>query len=530
MDTSMGFDGKTRDQLFESLGSSADGLTSDEAARRRKKHGPNQLVFHREKSPLIMLLEEFKGMFPMLLLVSAILCFFANMLSPGEGYNFIGLALLGVVILNAGVSFIQRYKVEQLMQSFQDYIPKQVALMRDGERKVLDAKEIVPGDILLVQEGDRISADGIILSSTELMVDESILTGESEPLEKVEFGTEGEQSCEAFSGATVMKGAATILVVRTAKKTKIGSISDLSQTVERDLTPMQKELKIFVQKITYLALALGLVFFLVGFLIGNTFWTNLIFAIGIIVANVPEGLLPTVTLALTQASARMGKRHAVVKNILSVETLGSTTVICTDKTGTLTQNKLHVAGAYLDFTEYSSDKTEELKKRRVRSPSPRSWPCAMTWSARRTKRASNRSRVIPTEVALAEFAEQMSGYDSVRSGFEAVGGQPFSSETKYMYSTYKTAGRHILPDGKGRRGSPDREMFPGPHRSGCTGTDRGREAEDTGGLKGVRRRRTPGAGPRLSGRAGPGCRGHGSRIHRPCGHDGHAAAGGAQGG
>ena len=116
-----GFDGKTKDQLFEFLGSTEGGLTSDDAARRRKKHGPNQLVFHRAKSPLIMLLEEFKGMFPMLLLVSAILCFFADRLSPGEGYNFIGLALLGVVILNAGVSFVQRYKVEQLMQSFQDY-------------------------------------------------------------------------------------------------------------------------------------------------------------------------------------------------------------------------------------------------------------------------------------------------------------------------------------------------------------------------------------------------------------------------
>jgi len=449
MDILMGFDGKTRDQLFESLGSTVDGLMSDEAARRRKKHGPNQLVFHREKSPLIMLFEEFKGMFPMLLLVSAILCFFANTLSPGEGYNFIGLALLGVVVLNAGVSFVQRYKVEQLMQSFQDYIPKQVALMRDGERKVLDAKEIVPGDILLVQEGDRISADGIILSSTELMVDESILTGESEPLEKVEFGTEGQQSCEAYSGATVMKGTATILVVRTAKKTKIGSISDLSQTVERDLTPMQKELKIFVSKITYLAVTLGLVFFLVGFLIGNTFWTNLIFAIGIIVANVPEGLLPTVTLALTQASARMGKRHAVVKNLLSVETLGSTTVICTDKTGTLTQNKLHVAGAYLDFTEYSSDKTEELKKRAGAKPLSEIMAlCNDVVSA--TDEAGTQSfKGDPTEVALAEFAAQMSGYDSIRSGFEAVGGQPFSSETKYMYSTYKSAGGTYYLTAKG---------------------------------------------------------------------------------
>ena len=449
MDILVGLEGKTREQLFVSLGSTASGLTSIEAARRKKQFGLNQLVFHREKSPLIMLLEEFKGMFPILLLVSAILCFFANTLSSDEGYNFIGFALLGVVVLNASVSFIQRYKVEKLMQSFQDYIPKQVALMRDGNRNVLSAKEIVPGDILLVQEGDRISADGIILSSTGLMVDESILTGESEPLEKVEFGAEGQQSCEAFSGATVMKGTATILVVRTARETKIGSISNLSQTVTRDLTPMQKELKIFVRKITYLAAALGLAFFLVGFMIGNTFWTNLIFAIGIIVANVPEGLLPTVTLALTQASARMGKRHAVVKNILSVETLGSTTVICTDKTGTLTQNKLHVASIYLDFTEYLSDKTEELTKIAVTKPLNEIMTLCNDVVITTGKDGTQSFKGDPTEVALAEFAAKMSGYDSIRSGFEAVGGQAFSSEAKYMYSTYKTDGDTYYLTAKG---------------------------------------------------------------------------------
>ena len=449
MDILIEFEGKTKEELLNSLGSTVNGLMSDEAARRKNKYGLNQLVFHREMSPFVMLFEEFKGMFPILLLVSAILCFFANTLSSGEGYNFIGFALLVVVVLNASVSFIQRYKVEKLMQSFQDYIPKQVALMRNGNRNILNAKEIVPGDILLVQKGDRISADGIILSSTGLMADESILTGESEPLEKSEFGTEGQQSCEAFSGSTVLKGSATILVVRTAKKTKIGSISNLSQTVTRDLTPMQKELKIFVRKITYLAIALGFTFFLVGFLIGNTFWTNLIFAIGIIVANVPEGLLPTVTLALTQASARMGKRHAVVKNILSVETLGSTTVICTDKTGTLTQNKLHVASIYLDFTKYLSDKTEELKKIAVTKPLNEIMTLCNDVVVTTDKVGTQSFKGDPTEVALAEFAAKMSGYDSIRSGFEVVGGKSFSSEAKYMYSTYKTDGDTYYLTAKG---------------------------------------------------------------------------------
>ncbi|MBU7016245.1 MAG: cation-transporting P-type ATPase [Theionarchaea archaeon] len=431
------FEGKTRDDLFTALESSEDGLTSAEAEKRKEKYGINQLVFHRKKSPYILLLEEFKGMFPLLLLVSSILSFFAHLLKPGEGYNLIGAALLGVVILNAVVSFVQRYKVEQLMQSFLDYIPKEVVLLRDGQRKRLDANEIVPGDILLVQEGDKISADGIIISSNQLLVDESILTGESEPVEKVAFKTHEEISCEAFSGSTVMRGNATILVIKTGKATSIGSISELSQTVERDLTPMQKELKLFVKKITYLALAIGFVFFVVGFLIGNTFWTNLIFAIGIIVANVPEGLLPTVTLALTQASVKMGKRNAVVKTIVSVETLGSTTVICTDKTGTLTQNKLHVDRLYLDFVEVFADEPWEFKK----TPTGDTLEEVMALCNEVVTASDGAGNLIfkgdPTEVAMAEFVNKFTGYDILSERYERVGGKPFTPEDKYMYSTYK---------------------------------------------------------------------------------------------
>ena len=150
------------------------------------------------------------------------------------------------------------------------------------------------------------------------------------------------------------------VTVRTGRSTTIGSISELSQGVSRDLTPMQRELSYFVRRITWLAARIGVAFFAIGFAIGNPFWVNLIFAIGIIVANVPEGLLPTVTLALTQSCVRMSKRNALVKHILSVETLGSTTVICTDKTGTLTRNKLHVENLYLDFSKIKPGDTENL--------------------------------------------------------------------------------------------------------------------------------------------------------------------------
>jgi len=333
---------KTREQLFQSLGTADQGLTTDEAQRRQQRYGYNQIHFHRARSPWLMLAAEFTALFPLLLLVASALSLFAHSLSPGQGYELIAVALFLVVILNASVSFIQNYRVEKLMISFLDYIPKQVVLQRNGERVLLDASEVVPGDILFVQEGDRISADGVLLASDNLLLDESILSGESEPLQKQAIGDRVNTECQVSSGSTVFNGNGSILVTSTGRATRIGAISSMSQHVQEDLTPMQKELRDFVHKITWLALGIGGVFFVIGMVIGNPFWTNLIFAIGIIVANVPEGLLPTVTLALTQASARMSKRNAVIKHIMSVETLGSTTVICTDKTGTLTRNRLHM--------------------------------------------------------------------------------------------------------------------------------------------------------------------------------------------
>lgn len=441
--------GKTKEEVFNTLEASEEGLTSKEAKRRRLKYGSNQLVFYRARSPFLILLEEFRALFPLLLLISALLAFFANSLAPGEGYNFIGVALLGVVVLNALVSFFQNYKVEKLMLSFLDYIPKEVALLRDGKKSFLNADEIVPGDILMVQEGDKISADGIVVSSSQLLVDESILTGESEPVDKSDYGISTDEGSIVYSGSTVMRGSAKILVTRTGRKTEIGSISELSQTVKKGLTPMQVELQHFVNKITYLALGIGFVFFIVGFLIGNTFWTNLIFAIGIIVANVPEGLLPTVTLTLTQASVKMNKENAVVKHILSVETLGSTTVICTDKTGTLTRNKLHVEKVYLDFNELKANDKEFFQKNTGSNAFKEIMALCNEALASKDKKGKTTFKGDPTEVAMAEFVERFGGYDNLRSRFEFLQSKPFSSEDRYMASMYSTKENTILMTVKG---------------------------------------------------------------------------------
>ncbi|HKI61024.1 MAG TPA: HAD-IC family P-type ATPase, partial [Mariprofundaceae bacterium] len=444
--------GSSREVLLQSLTATDKGLTSAEATVRQRQYGRNQIVFHAAKSQLLMLLKEFTALFPMLLMGASLLSFFADFLSPGEGYELIGVALAVVVVLNALVSFYQNHKVEKLMVSFLDYIPKQVALLRDGEKVVLDADEVVPGDVLFLQEGDKIPADGVVLETSQLMVDESILTGESEPLSKDAITGIVDEACMIRSGSTVIKGNAIILITHTGRATELGSISKLSLEVRHDLTPMQTEIQNFVQKITWLAMGIGISFFILGFFIGNPFWTNLVFAIGIIVANVPEGLLPTVTLALTQSSLRMGKRNAVVKDILSVETLGSTTVICTDKTGTLTRNQLHVEKVYLDFAEVDADDGEGFKNNRAaRTYLEIMALCNDVISVNHNGNHNGQEKFKgdPTETAMATFVDKQAGFDALRSSFEMKHNRPFDSDNKFMTATHATQGGTLFMTVKG---------------------------------------------------------------------------------
>jgi sodium/potassium-transporting ATPase subunit alpha len=443
------YQGMSLPDLLAQVNASRQGLSDAEAQQRLLRHGENQIVFHHPRSLWLLFFNEFKALFPLLLLAAALLAFWAHRLSPGEGYHLIGWALSGVVLLNALMSFLQNYKVEKLMLSFLDYIPKSVNVLRNGKPRTYDAKRLVPGDVLLVREGDKISADGTILESTQLVVDESILSGESASVEKQAIdGVIQAENC-AWSGSTVLKGHARILVVNTGRNTKIGGISELSQRVHADLTPMQKELRLFVRKITYLALGIGAVFFGIGFIIGDSFWTNLVFAIGIIVANVPEGLLPTVTLALTQASLRMAKRNAVVKDILSVETLGSTTVICTDKTGTLTQNRLHVEKLFMDFEDYEADRIDSGHRHRT------------AWTLQEIMALCNEAVATvdedgnpafsgdPADVALARFVDRLHGYTALRQRYRLQYSRPFDARAKFMTATYATPRGAFLLTAKG---------------------------------------------------------------------------------
>lgn len=441
--------GKQTGNLYQHLQTSPEGLNQQQAKAGIARFGYNELIFHRTRSIPLMLLDEFRALFPVLLMAAGALSFTAHYLRPGEGYNLIGFALIGVVILNAMVSFFQNYKVEKLMMAFLDYIPKSVNVLRDAEVTTLDARELVPGDVLLVQEGDKISADGIVIEASQLLIDESMLTGESIPTEKVAAEDIIQESALVYSGTMVVKGNARIVVTHTGRHSGIGRLSEISQAVKPDLTPMQKELSNFVHKITWLALGIGLIFFILGFAVGNTFWTNLVFAIGIIVANVPEGLLPTVTLALAQASVRMSKRKAVIKDILCVETLGSTTVICTDKTGTLTRNQLHVEKLFLDFTDIEADDLQSFRNNRASLTAVEIM--SLCNEAVESKQENHDKQITgdPTEVAMASFVNKLDGYEATRQRFTLQHSRPFDAETRFMTTTHLTQGGNLYLTAKG---------------------------------------------------------------------------------
>ena len=333
------------EDLYARLESNADGLPNVEADRRLQKHGPNELHIRHETSEIIKFLLQFRNFFAVLLMIGGALAFLAEYLDPGQGNFYIGCALYGVVLLNAVFTYIQEYQSEQIMESFRKMLPNMVTIQRDGDIRRINAKDVVPGDIMLLYEGNRISADGRLIEQNRLGVDMSSLTGESEPVQlQVEPTSDKmyESRNMVFSGTLVQSGDGKAIVCATGMDTQIGNIVRLTKQTGSVETPIRRELKYFITVISAIAIFLGTLFFLISVAIGKEQIGSLIFAIGIIVANVPEGLLPTVTLALTMASKRMARKNALIKNLESVETLGCTTVICTDKTGTLTQNKISV--------------------------------------------------------------------------------------------------------------------------------------------------------------------------------------------
>ncbi|SDM35726.1 cation-translocating P-type ATPase [Allokutzneria albata] len=304
------------------------GLSSTEAAARLRRHGPNVLPTQRRRSPLLLLGKQLVHFF-------ALLLWLASGLALIGGMPELAIAIVVVVVVNAVFAFVQEYRADQAAQHLRSLIPERAVVLRNGKRVEVDAADLVVDDVVLLAAGDRVSADLLLLSAAGLSVDESALTGESVPVHKT-------AEDRAHAGTYVVEGEAAAVVTATGKATRIAGIAELTVRAERPPSPLTVRLNRVVKVVALVAVALGVVFFAVALALGMTATEGFLFAVGVTVALVPEGLLPTVTLSLARAARVMADRKALVRRLDAVETLGATTFICTDKTGTLTRNEMAV--------------------------------------------------------------------------------------------------------------------------------------------------------------------------------------------
>jgi P-type Ca2+ transporter type 2C len=346
---------QTRDQVFESLKTTDAGLTSEEAAKRLTEYGPNEIREIKGRSMILKFLENFYHLFAIMLWVGGALAFVADM--PQLGW-----AIFAVIFINAIFSFWQEFRAEKATEALKKMIPRNAKVIRDGKTIQIPASDLVPGDLIVLEEGDAISADARLIEEYELRTNNATLTGESEPVRKTASPhsdpnlTPIEMPNLVFAGTSVAYGGGKAIVYATAMETQFGKIAELTQSVESELSPLQKEMNKVTQLVAVIATSVGVTFFVLGYFFGGLSPVEgFLFSVGIIVALVPEGLLPTVTLSLAMGVQRMAERHALIKKLSSVETLGCTTVICTDKTGTLTKNEMTVrdiwvAGQHLEVS------------------------------------------------------------------------------------------------------------------------------------------------------------------------------------
>ena len=333
------------------LRSSEQGLASPEAQRRLREFGPNRLEVLRHPHRLRELLKQFTQFFAIVLWIAAGLSFLAQWRDPGQGMARIGYAIVVVILVSSLFSFWQGYRVEQALAALRRLLPSAVQALRDGSVVQVAAGEIVPGDVVLLAQGATVPADCRVIEAFALRVNNATVTGESKPVPRDAKPCDVDDALHSknivLAGTALVSGRAKAVVFATGMRTEFGRIAHLSQVGEAGISPLRRELAHLSRAVVGLALLIALLFFAIGYLTGIGFWQDFIFAIGIIVAMVPEGLQPTLTLALVLATQRMARRQVLIRHLPAVEALGSTTVICTDKTGTLTQNTMAIKALFL---------------------------------------------------------------------------------------------------------------------------------------------------------------------------------------
>jgi len=441
------------EEIFSTLQTGENGLDGGEVRLRLARYGPNELEARRKKNYFRLYLTRYTQFFAVLLEVAAALSFIATIYAPGEGFDLLGYAIIGAVIINASFAFWQEYKADRTVEALRKLIPSMVRVRREGKPGKVEAREVVPGDILLLEEGDRIAADAVLIGDNSLYISTATLTGESAPVRRTAGPVRGEDplACTnlVFAGTSVAQGNGMAVVYGTGKETEFGKIASLATETRKRLTPMQHEIIRITRLLTIAALIVGGVFFVLGYVFGKGLLIAAIFALSLIVANVPEGMLPTITLSLSLASQNMARRNALIKNLDSVQTLGSATVILTDKTGTITRNEMTLREVFLSSGELVSisgegyfapgeatiDNGNDGSKQRL----------AFFLSAGTLNcRATIHNGALfgdPTELALVAAAQKIG---IIPDGFTRTAEYPFSSDREMMSTVCQKDGAPFL--------------------------------------------------------------------------------------
>ena len=457
----------TTDETLKKLETSRSGLSSSEAKSRLEKYGYNELSI-KKPSVLMRFLRQFNNPLVYILIAAAITTTVLTI--TGEDMLADTVVIAGVVILNAILGFFQEGKTEAALDALKKMIVLECTVLRDGEQQLIPARELVPGDIVLLEGGNKIPADLRIFDIKNLHADEAVLTGESVPIAKYEDAiprsnlSPGDQRCITFSGTFITRGLAKGIVVATGEKTEFGKIAKLVKETKQVVTPLQKSIAAFTKTLMIVILGIGAINFVLGFFFGYSLVYSFLASVSLVVAAIPEMLPMLVTAILALAASAMVKRHALVKRLPAAETLGSTTVICSDKTGTLTKNQMTVVKIYAGGNDYkvqgvgyNPTGSFMLNNEKV-SPADNQRALVETLKAgllcnnAKLVKQEESYKIIgdPTEGALLVSAEK-AGMNHQQDRLDEI---PFESELQYMATLHKDEKENIILV----KGSPERVL------------------------------------------------------------------------
>ena len=425
------------EEVLKEFNVSKSGLEDKQVSSNTEKFGLNQLTEKKKQTVLQVFLSQFKDLLVLILIVAAIISAITGSLEST-------LVIFAVIILNAILGTVQHFKAEQSLDSLKALSSPSAKVYRNGKKLEIPSKELVPGDILILEAGDMISADGRIIENFSLQVNESSLTGESESVNKFVDVIEeedialGDQKNMVFSGSLVTYGRALVVVTGTGMNTEIGKIANLMEETQEKQTPLQVSLDDFSKKLAIGIFAVCIVVFALSLYRGTTLLDSLMFAVALAVAAIPEALSSIVTIVLALGTQKMAKEHAIVKKLRAVEGLGSVSVICSDKTGTLTQNKMTVKKVFLDnklIDGEELDLNDELANYLVTS----SILCNDSTSKNGVEIGD------PTEVALVNLGHKLSLDElEIRKSYGRLGEIPFDSDRKLMSTLHRFDNKNLM--------------------------------------------------------------------------------------